>query len=82
MFTAIGNYNWTVFTTGMYDVNGKPAYCIESLIYVEDQKDVYQSATWADYAGYSAATKKAITEYAYFGYGYGGRYDYKYYVAT
>lgn len=82
MFTAVGNYNWTVFTTGMFDVNGKPAYCIEPLVYVEDQKDVYQSATWADYSAYSAATKKAITEYAYFGYGYNGRYDYKYYVAT
>ena len=62
--------------------NGVPAYCIEPLASIVENNDVYETGSVSEYNKLSESVKKRITEYSYFGYGYEGRSDHKYYVAT
>ena len=79
---SLPEYNGGQTFTGAFIYKGIPAYCIEPLTLVKIDGDVYETGTIEDYLRLNNETKKKITEYSYFGYGYNGRNAYEYYAAT
>lgn len=59
-----------------------PAYCIEPTVAIRMGEDVYQTSSLEEYNNLSASVKAKISEISYFGFGYSGRNDELYYLAT
>lgn len=59
-----------------------PAYCIEPTVAIRMGEDVYQTSSLEEYNSLSASVKAKISEISYFGFGYSGRNDELYYLAT
>lgn len=62
------NEEWVIHD-GIFTVDGQPAYCIEPKETVVIGEDLYETADWETYSGYSDEVKQKIAEYACFGYG-------------
>lgn len=78
-FTNYDNINH-LFYLNMYTLNGIPAYCIE--LGVNINTEVYNSTYDFSVSNLSNSKINYIRNLSYFGYGYEGHNDYRYYMAT
>lgn len=65
---------------GIVYVNGKVAYCLDPTVFLNN--DIYSSSKDFSIAGISKEQLEYLEIVSYFGYGYNGRDDSKYYYAT
>lgn len=79
---AVTKLNGTdrIFHLNMYTMNGRVAYCIE--IGVDIDTAIYNSTYDFSISNLSEQQIKYIRNLSYFGYGYEGHKDYRYYMAT
>ena len=69
-----------IFYLNMHRMNGRVAYCIE--LGVDITSDIYHSTSDFSISYLSAEQIEYIRAVSYFGYGYEGRNDYRYYMAA
>jgi len=69
-----------IFYLNMYTLSGRIAYCIE--IGVDMDTDIYNSTYDFSISNLSSSQINYIKNISYFGYGYAGHSDYRYYMAA
>lgn len=69
-----------LYYLNMYTLNGRSSYCIE--LGVDISTDIYNSTYDFSVSNLSEDKIKYIKDVSYFGYGYNGQNDYRYYMAS